>query len=282
MDNFVNKTEKKMMNKLTTIGIAILLLASCTEGEKATDAEMQDEATTEEITESEIQLIPFEGPAEIPGASLKTLMPENGANLQDGMLEVKYDVSAFTLGTQTSERTDYDLAESDKGQHIHAILNNEPYMAHYEPMFSKDLSEGQYLLLSFLSRSYHLSLKNEEAAELIQFTVGNPDQEPYDLSQPFLFYSRPKGSYDVGQKPDILLDFYVMNCQLSESGYKIKADIAGTEFTINSWQPYIIQGLTEGNHSVTLELVDEDGNTVDSPFNPVTRAIEITNMASEY
>ncbi|MGB6035241.1 MAG: hypothetical protein WBG42_03160 [Cryomorphaceae bacterium] len=270
-----------MMNKITTLGMALLILASCTEGEKTTNAEMRDEAMTEETTESKIQLIPIEGPAAIPGASLKTLMPESGANLQDGMLEVKYDVSAFTLGTQTSERTDYDLAESDKGQHIHAILNNEPYMAHYEPMFSKDLSEGHYLLLSFLSRSYHLSLKNEEAAELIQFTVGNSDQEPYDLSQPFLFYSRPKGTYDVGQKPDVLLDFYVMNCQLSESGYKIMADIAGTEFTIDSWQPYIIQGLTEGNHSVTLELVDSEGNTVDSPFNPVTRNIEITNTAGE-
>ncbi len=269
------------MNKLTTIGIAILLLTSCTEGEKTTDAQVQDEAMTEEITQSEIQLMPFEGPAEIPSASLKTLMPENGAKVQDGMLEVKYNVTNFTLGTQTTERTDYDLAESEKGQHIHAILNNEPYMAHYEPMFSQDLSEGQYLLLSFLSRSYHLSLKNKEAADLIQFTVGNPDQEPYDLSQPFLFYSRPKGSYDVGQKPDVLLDFYVMNCELSESGYKIKADIAGTEFTIDSWQPYIIKGLTEGNHSVTLELIDGNGNTVDTPFNPVTRNIEITNTASE-
>jgi hypothetical protein len=270
-----------MMNNITTLGIIILLFASCSEGEKTTDAQTQDDAATEEITKSEIQLIPIEGPAEIPGASLKTLTPENGANVEGGMLEVKYDVKDFTLGTQTSERTDYDLAESEKGQHIHAILNNEPYMAHYEPMFSKELSEGQYLLLSFLSRSYHLSLKNKEAVELIQFTIGSPDQEPYDLDQPFLFYSRPKGSYDVGQKPDILLDFYVMNCQLSEAGYKIKADIAGTSFTINSWQPYIIKGLTEGGHTVTLELVDGDGNTVDSPFNPVSRKIEITNSASD-
>ena len=270
-----------MMNKITTIGLAILLIASCTEGEKTTDVEMKEETMADEIMQSEIQLIPIKGPAEIPGAALKTVVPENGSKVENGLLKVNYEVSAFTLGTPTSERTDYDLAESEKGQHIHAILNNEPYMAHYEPMFSKDLSEGQYLLLSFLSRSYHLSLKNEGAAELIQFTVGTPDQEPYDLSQPLLFYSRPKGSYDIGKKPDVLLDFYVMNCQLSESGYKIKADIAGTDFTIDSWQPYIIQGLTEGNHTVTLELMDSEGNTVNSPFNPVTRNIEITNASAQ-
>ena len=270
-----------MKNKITTIGVVILLLASCTEGEKTTDVEMQEDVMAEEIIQSEIQLIPIEGPAEIPGAVLKTVKPENNENIEEGTLEVNYNVSAFTLGTQTSARTNYDLAESEKGQHIHAILNNEPYMAHYNPVFSKDLSEGQYIMLSFLSRSYHLSLKNEGAAELIQFTVGNPDQEPYDLSQPLLFYSRPKGSYDIGKNPDVLLDFYVMNCQLSESGYQIKADIAGSDFTIDSWQPYIIQGLTEGNHTVTLELMDSEGNTVNSPFNPVTRNIEVTNTSGQ-
>lgn len=282
-----------MNTRTTFIALLIVFLASCTESERQNEVELEDDGLTTEQTEEEggemdtpleeerqkgnIELIAAGEVMGIPGASLTTKSPQSGAKIPSGNLKVNYDVSGFTLGTQTTARMDYSLAESDKGQHIHAILNNEPYMAHYEPEFSKDLAPGQYLLLSFLSRSYHLSLKNDEAAELIQFTVGDVDGEPYDLSQPFLFYSRPKGSYDIGENPDILLDFYLMNVNLSETGYTIKAKIAGYPFTIDTWQPYIIRGLEEGLHAVTLTLVDANGDRVDSPFNPVTRNIEMTN-----
>jgi hypothetical protein len=186
-----------------------------------------------------------------------------------------YEVNNFKLSNPTAEKTDFDLAESNKGQHIHAILNNEPYMAQYKPAFSKELSEGQYLLLSFLSKSYHLSEKTRDAFELIQFTVGEPEEPAFDTTQPFLFYSRPKGSYNITENSDILLDFYLVNCDLSESGFKIKAKIAGYDFVLTDWKPYVIRGLGEGIHTITLELVDGNGNTVNAPFNPVSRNISI-------
>lgn len=287
------------MNRRTSLlALALLFFASCTNSERQNDIEVEDDVITTERPEEEgddmnatyeegkkkgnIELIAVDQVTEISGASLKTKSPQSGATLPSEKLTVDYNVNGFELGTQTTARLDYNLAESEKGQHVHAILNNEPYMAHYEPQFSKDLAPGQYLLLSFLSRSYHLSLKNEGAAELIQFTVGNADSDSYDLSQPFLFYSRPKGSYDIGKNPDILLDFYLMNVNLSQGGYTIEAKIAGYPFTIDTWKPYIIRGLDEGLHAITLTLVDANGDAVDSPFNPVTRNIEVTKSASEF
>jgi hypothetical protein len=282
------------MRRLTAFFTVLAFLFTACEGrERQNDIEVEDDVITTEQPDDEggdmnasleegkrksfVELTAIENVEEIPGASLKVSEPESGATLPEGKLTVKYKVDGFELGSKTSERLDFDIAESDKGQHIHAILNDRPYMAHYKPEFSEDLAAGKYLLLSFLSRSYHLSLKNDGVAELIQLTVGDTNEEDYDLSQPFLFYSRPKGSYDIGQNPDILLDFYLMNVNLSPDGYKVMAKIAGHSFTIDEWRPFIIQGLGEGLHAITLTLVDADGNTVDSPFNPVTRNIEVTN-----
>jgi hypothetical protein len=226
---------------------------------------------------SNVELIAIGEMNPLAGANLKLLSPMNGAKLDSGEIAFDYEVDNFNLGDPTVVKTDYELAESEKGQHIHAILNNEPYMAHYEPRFSKELGEGQYILMSFLSRSYHLSLKEMENYEVVQFTVGDPEMEPYDLSQPYLFYSRPKGTYNINENSDILLDFYLHNCVLSETGFKVKAKIAGYDFLIESWQPYAIRGLRPGMHAITLELVDGNGTTVNSPFNPVSRNFQVVS-----
>ena len=51
-----------------------------------------------------------------------------------------------------------------------------PYSAHYDAKVDKELKEGNYALLAFLSRSYHESLKHADAAILTNFTVGDPQR----------------------------------------------------------------------------------------------------------
>ncbi len=166
-------------------------------------------------------------------------------------------------------------ANSDKGQHIHLIFNNEPYIAKYEPNFTEKLKDGHYITLSFLSRSYHESLKNREAYDLRQFTVGNAKSEEVDLTQPIMFYSRPKGEYKGNEVKNVLLDFYLVNTDLSENGYKVRATINGNDFILTKWQAYIIEGLPMGESNIMLELLDKDNKLVKAPFNPVTRTITL-------
>ena len=70
-----------------------------------------------------------------------------------------FEVTNYELGVQTEDATTRGIANSGKGQHIHFILNNGPYSAHYESVFSKSLNVGNYVMLAFLSRSYHESIK---------------------------------------------------------------------------------------------------------------------------
>jgi hypothetical protein len=169
---------------------------------------------------------------------------------------------------QSIKDFDYTLANSKKGQHIHFIVNNGPYSAHYSESFTKKLDEKNNIILAFLSRSFHESVKNSNAYVLTQ--TGN---EKIDLTDEFLFYSRPKGTYKGVDTEKLLLDFYLVNTNLSSTGNKVKATIQDTEFIIEEWAPYYIEGLPKGEIKIKLELIDASGNLIDSPFNPSNRTV---------
>ena len=161
-----------------------------------------------------------------------------------------------------------DLANSAKGQHIHFIVNNGPYSAHYNQDFSADVNDGD-VVLAFLSRSYHESVKNPNAYFLTQFG----ENQSYDLTNEFLFYSRPKGTYKGNDTKKLLLDFYLVNTDISPTGNKVKATINDVVFLIDEWTPYYIEGLPLGEISIKLELVNNDGVLIETPFTPSERTV---------
>jgi len=93
------------------------------------------------------------------------------------------------------------------------------------------------------------------------------------LSKEFLFYSRPKGTYTGADTERILLDFYLINNTLSHEGNRVRATINDEEFFIYEWSPYIINGLPKGETIIKLELLDNQNNLIENPFNPTTRTI---------
>jgi hypothetical protein len=222
-----------------------------------------------------IVLTPFTGSPDFPDAMLELNAPQENAKLKAGDVNFAYEVKNFTLGSQTPDATNKHCSNSAKGQHIHLILNNEPYIAHYETNFTEKLKDGHYVSLSFLSRSYHESLKHFTAFDLRQFTVGSAASKNVDLTKPFLFYSRPKGEYVGEDTKKVLLDFYLVNTNLSDTGNKVKANINGNEFVLSQWQPYTIEGMPMGENTIKLELVDKEGKFIEGPFNRVERKITL-------
>ena len=99
------------------------------------------------------------GSPEYENASLNIKSIEMG----DEKSKFSFDIENYGLGIQTSKNFDYQLANSAKGQHIHFIINNGPYSAHYMDSFSKDFKKKSNVILAFLSRSYHESVKNKNA-----------------------------------------------------------------------------------------------------------------------
>ena len=214
--------------------------------------------------EPEITIHKVQGSPEYPNAKIYLNDP---VALEDEY-KFSFDVENYELGMQTLKNFDYQLANSTKGQHIHFIVNNDPYSAHYGDTFIKQFQESSNVILAFLSRSYHESVKNPNSFVLTQ--VG---EDKIDLNKEFLFYSRPKGTYEGLDTEYLLLDFYLVNTEISTNGNKVKATIMNTEFIINEWAPYYIKGLSKGEIKIKLELIDAFGNLIDTPFNPSERTV---------
>jgi hypothetical protein len=196
--------------------------------------------------------------------------------LDTGATTFKFKVEKYTLGAQTPDAGTLMCANSAKGQHIHFILDNQPYQASYSPDITSNLKPGHHVLLAFLSRSYHESIKTKSAYILKEFDVAKKSPDQFDAKAVHIFFSRPKGEY-VGEKETkrVLLDFYLINCTLSEKGYKVRATIDGSVFTLTKWEPYFIEGLALGEHKIKLELLDKNDKMVQSEYNGTTRTVKL-------
>ncbi|AXT54530.1 hypothetical protein D1815_01750 [Aquimarina sp. AD1] len=275
------------MNKKTHYQIIVTLLlffaiTSCKQEKKApeTTDELETEITEEaEVVQSKIILEKLEGSPAYKDAALILDTSDEIVAKKSGEMDFSFNVENYELGAQTKGPNAQKLANSGKGQHIHFILNNQPYSAHYEPNFKKEIPDGIHHLVAFLSRSFHESVKNENSVVVRKLVVGEKPEDKLNLNMeaPTLIYSRPKGEYTGDGTKEVLLDFFVLNTKLSKEGNKVRAKINGTEFTITEWVPHVIKGLPMGEITIQLELVDEAGNVIPGPFNKVTRKITLKN-----
>jgi hypothetical protein len=222
-----------------------------------------------------IRLTPVTDSPLFQDAALKQVAPDKNSRQAINAVRFEYELKNYELTTQTADAAHKHCNNSAQGQHIHLILNNEPYLAKYQTDFTEKLKDGHYVALAFLSRSYHESLKHKKAYQLSQFTVGNGEYRTVDLKKPLLFYSRPKGEYEGEDTKRVLLDFYLVNCKLSPHGYKVKATINGTEFMITDWQAFLMEGLPLGENTIRLELLDKHNRPVPGPYNDVTRRVTL-------
>lgn len=256
------------------------------------DDELKDDVTEEEsialepehnapenLTKNGITLKAFENFEELPQAKLKLNSPKDKQVIEQKKVNFDFTVSDFELGVASADAGDVSLAKSDKGQHIHLIVDNDPYSAHYEAKFSKEFDDGTHYAIAFLSRSYHLSVKNKDAYKAFQFTVKEAaanDPKLFPLDEPMLFYSRPKGTYSGEDAKVVLFDFYLINANLEPDGYSVVATInSNTSFEIDEWTPFTLEGLPMGENTITIELVDAQGRPVNAEVNRISRTFTL-------
>jgi hypothetical protein len=223
---------------------------------------------------------------EFPGATLGIgAVKSEKVGTDSAKVTFNFSVKNYELKLQTSDNENKMCNNSAQGQHIHFIMDNAPYIALYEPTNTLTLANNtEHYLVAFLSRSYHESIKSKGAAIVYHFKIdekGNLKKldEP---KTPMLVYSRPKGDYIGKDTTNLLLDFYVLNCEIGPEAYKVKADVANTDrptqvmsATLVKWEPYFIQNLGTGKSKVTLSLLDKDGKPVEGPLTSISREFNL-------
>ncbi len=254
--------------------IALFLVAcggeTATE-ETGTETEMASEEKASEENASGITLTPMPASPSFPGAVITDMIYDNGT--------FKFGIDpgedGYELGAQTPDVDQLMCANSAKGQHIHLIVDNEPYAAKYEASFEHEIADGEHYILAFLSLSFHESIIHDGAGTaIVTRTRDNSIVKSAPVKRPMLFYSRPKGTYVGKDTENVMLDFYVANAELGND-YKVKVEVADQTFMVDKWQPYFLKGLGMGEHTVTLTLLDAEGNVFETPLNPVSRTITL-------
>jgi hypothetical protein len=100
---------------------------------------------------------------------LRIASPAKNATVNGSKVEVKLELSGDLKGYKPHK----DPA-SGKGNHIHVILDNQPYEAYYEldhPFELRNVTEGPHTLRVFASRPWHESYKNDGSFQMVSFTV---------------------------------------------------------------------------------------------------------------
>lgn len=264
-----------MKNFLFFLFISLMVFSSCSENaEKAETTTAPEEATAATDSEAptgtiaDIKIGAFGATEAYPDAKLTSMDYKAGT--------FNFGVKDYELAVQTPDAKDLMCANSDEGQHIHLIIDNEPYLAKYEASFEQKMEDGEHTILAFLSRSYHESIKVPSASIVKNVTVKDGAfTATSDVKEPMLFYSRPKGTYVGDAAKKLLLDFYPYNVELG-ADYKVKVELNGQMIALlNKWQPYALEGLPMGDNKVTLTLVDGKGEMVETPLNPVSRTFTL-------
>ncbi|HEX8851893.1 MAG TPA: hypothetical protein VF754_00320, partial [Pyrinomonadaceae bacterium] len=104
--------------------------------------------------------------------------PREGATVNGSTVRVRLALSGELKGYQPHK----DPA-TGTGNHIHVILDNAPYEAYYDlskPFELRNVTAGTHTLRVFASRPWHESYKNEQAFDMVTFTVRGGG----DASQP--------------------------------------------------------------------------------------------------
>jgi hypothetical protein len=195
---------------------------------------------------------------------LKIVEPKADSTVASSTVKVKLELGGDLKGYKPMK----DMT-TGMGNHIHVILDNQPYEAYYnldQEFELRNVSDGEHTLRVFPSRPWHESYKTEGAFQMVKFTVkgGNADankptttnsgntmansnantsaaaegkdMQPstagtVDMEKPLLTYSRPKGEYKGADTDAVMIDFWLANARLKDKGgdYRVRYSIDGGE-----------------------------------------------------
>lgn len=214
--------------------------------------------------------------------TISVVEPKNGATVASSTVKVKLSLSGDLRGYKPMK----DMA-TQMGNHIHVILDNQPYEAYYnlDSEFElRNVSDGEHTLRFFPSRPWHESYKTAGAFQMVKFTVKNggadatkpattnanqpmsntnsaantkPPAEGKDMppstagavdpKKPLLTYSRPKGEYKGADADAIMIDFW-----LSSGVFLAKDDPNGRVAAMGT--PYRVRYSVDGGEA---KFIDE-------------------------
>lgn len=167
----------KQTNRILIGALSLMLLAGCASHEENKNTTATTTASPPIVKELTVvprpqtieELMKQRGEQDQATPTLRVITPANNSTVNGSTVAVKLDLAGDLKGYVPHK----DPA-TDKGNHIHLILDNQPYEAYYnldQPFELRNVAEGKHTLRVFPSRPWHESYKNEGAFQIVTFTV---------------------------------------------------------------------------------------------------------------
>lgn len=200
-----------------------------------------------------VEMMGKRGDQDKAAPELRIDSPKSGETITSSTVKVELDLGGDLKGYEPMMDP-----ETKMGNHIHVILDNQPYEAYYNidggAFELRNVTDGEHTLRVFPSRPWHESYKNPGAFQIVKFTVKNgggdtskptttnsggtvanansnePKPTPegkdmqastagkVDFDLPLLTFSRPKGEYKDAAADAIMIDFWLVNARLKDGG----------------------------------------------------------------
>ena len=112
------------------------------------------------------------GEQDTASPALRITSPADGSTINSSTVPVRLELSGDLKGYKPGQDP-----QTKMGNHIHVILDNQPYEAYYNidggPFELRNVPDGEHTLRVFASRPWHESYKNEGSFQMVKFTVRN-------------------------------------------------------------------------------------------------------------
>ncbi len=180
-------------------------------------------------------------------------------------VEVKVSVENFEI---------FKDEATGKGQHVQLVLNGRALPAWYQiekPWIFPALPKGTHTLLAFVQRPWQETIREAGAFAVVTFHVGEKSNKPaFDVNQPSITVTAPRGKLDPADATKILFDFFVTGCTLGPATdpeacqviYRLNQD---PQVVLTEWEPVFWENVPVGKHGFVAALYKGE-KRIESPF----------------
>jgi hypothetical protein len=203
------------------------------------------------------------------------LMQRN-VKFRQGANKLEFSINKFILGEKTASEKETGLVRESNGQYLVAV--GKTGEKKFSKQFEHQLIRGDNHLLTFMCRSYGISVKSPKSFAFYNIKTDTLDGEVIqNKKSPFLYLNSPEQKQRLSISEPVLLDFYLVNFNIQKQGSYLKLRIDSEEFKLYKWTAFSIQGLTVGEHNISLEAFDREGKAIEGKLlSEVGTKIKIT------
>lgn len=177
---------------------------------------------------------------------------------------------------------------SGKGQHVQLVLDGRALPDWYQidkAWIFPALPKGTHTLLAFVQRPWDESIREAGAFAAVTFHVAEKSGKPaFDVAQPTLTVTSPRGKVKKADAARLLFDFFVTGCKVGPATdaeacqviYRLNQD---PQQVLTAWEPAFLQDVPVGKHTFVAAIYKGE-KRVDAPHALVQGAFEVVDEAA--